>query len=31
VEQSGVELLDEFNQHPSLLSDLADGFGVVTF
>ena len=31
VESSGVELLDEFDQHPSLRAYLADGFQVVTF
>jgi hypothetical protein len=31
VQASGVELLDEFDQHPSLRTYLADGFQVVTF
>jgi hypothetical protein len=31
VEQSGIELLDDFDQHPSLRSYLAEGFQVVTF
>jgi hypothetical protein len=31
VEQSGIELLDEFDQHPSLRGYLAHGFQVVTF
>ena len=31
VEQSGVELLDEFDEHPSLRGYLADGYAVITF
>jgi hypothetical protein len=31
VEACGVELLDEFDQHPSLRGYLADGFQVITF
>lgn len=31
VERTGVELLDEFDQHPSLRGYLADGFQVITF
>jgi hypothetical protein len=31
VESSGVRLLDEFEQHPSLRSYLAEGYQVVTF
>ena len=31
VQASGVELVDEFDQHPSLRTYLADGFQVVTF
>jgi hypothetical protein len=31
VEESGVELLNEFDQHPSLRGYLADGYQVITF
>ena len=31
VEEAGVELLDDFEEHPSLRSFLADGYHVLTF
>jgi len=31
VEQAGIALLDEYEQHPSIRGLLADGFQVVTF
>ena len=31
VEDAGVALLDDFDQHPSLRSFLADGYHVLTF
>jgi hypothetical protein len=31
VKESGVKLLDEFDQHPRLRGYLADGYQVVTF
>ncbi|MCA1617509.1 MAG: hypothetical protein LC729_03605 [Acidobacteria bacterium] len=30
-EQAGIELLDEYEQHPSIRRLLADGYQVVTF
>jgi hypothetical protein len=31
VEQAGIALLDEYDQHPSIRRLLADGYDVVTF
>jgi len=31
VEQAGIALLDDFDQHPSLRSLIADGYHVLTF
>jgi len=31
VESSGIALLDEYRQHPSLRKRVADGFEVITF